>query len=481
VYGAGEDFAHLAEIERLLDLAPLAADEDGGEKFRRWTVADQQDNTGVLKTPIVDTGNTVRWSPARGGARSVAKLVETRAPGDGTESSNETAFAMGSIPFASRPAKMGRVMAIASDKPFPGTQRDWTWIFNSVPESHWKWFQRTGFSLQRTNNDYWKILIPGVGEAPVVSFILLVSLFAVLIGPVNYLLLGRARRLYLLLITVPAGAAVVTIGLFAFALLSDGLGMRLRIRSYADLEQQTGRAAVWSRHSYYAGMAPSQGLIFPDDATVFPIAHEPSARGEDRTTLLAWDGDQQLRRGFLSSRTATQYMICRATTSKAQLVVAEGKEPGQPPKVENRLGTRIRYVLLRDGRGGYFAGELVQDKATKELSKVDPPTAAAAMNMSAAADWPAEPHGYDPQKHNDYTFLRLGVRHLRMASSDSAEADPTMWQSLLEENINQALNSHTQPLERQTYVAIVETSPLVITGVPWAREESSFHVIRGRY
>ena len=90
---------------------------------------------------------------------------------------------------------------------------------------------------------------------------------------------------------------------------------RLRARSFADLDQRTGRAAVWSRQSYYSAIAPSQGLHFPDDTVVFPVSYQPGDRS--RTVRRSvWDGDQQLRGGYLTSRTATQFMVCRATTRR---------------------------------------------------------------------------------------------------------------------------------------------------------------------
>ena len=137
---------------------------------------------------------------------------------------------------------MGCVAAIAAAKPFPGQDTDWILLFNSVPDNHWKWFRRTGFSLHRTNDDYWTFLIPGVGEAPVVSFLLLVSLFAIVIGPVNYVVLGRSRRLYLLLLTVPAGAAA-----------RDPLPVHVRAA-----DGRTGRAAAVAQ-LYGAGSAHRRG------------------------------------------------------------------------------------------------------------------------------------------------------------------------------------------------------------------------------
>src|SRR5262249_8518229 len=99
-------------------------------------------------------------------------------------------------PFLFRRAAAGCVLAMEAENPFPGKSLDWNWVFKAVPENHWQWSDRTGVSLSQTNSDYWKLLVPGVGRAPVKSFLVLVTVFAVVIGPLNYLLLARTRRLY---------------------------------------------------------------------------------------------------------------------------------------------------------------------------------------------------------------------------------------------------------------------------------------------
>src|SRR4029079_19662601 len=148
-------------------------------------------------------------------------------------------------------------------------------------------------------------------------------------------------------------------------------------------------------------MAPSEGFFFPEDATVFPIVHEPAATGSDRATLLIWDGNQQLRRGSLSSRTATQEMLCRATSTQKHVALIETRNAGSPPTIENRLATRIRYLLLRDSRGDYLARQSIADQAKKELRPVEPAVAATAMGKLADAVRPDVPHGYDPKFHDD--------------------------------------------------------------------------------
>ena len=253
VYGVGEDFAGLAEVEKLLGLPRLADDPAQGNQFRGWSPADLD----RYRTQLLTGGEDLEASAGPGPFyRRPRRMYATKSAATDDE---PPLPAPKQTPFALRSIGLGKLVAIAADDPFPGDPTDWIWVFNCIPRNHWMWYERHGFSLHRENDDYWSFLIPGVGTAPVVSFLLLVSLFAVLIGPVNYLLLNRARRLYMLLLTVPAGAAIVTGSLFLYALMTDGLSVRLRARSFTELDQRTGRAVAWSRQSYYAALAPSRG------------------------------------------------------------------------------------------------------------------------------------------------------------------------------------------------------------------------------
>src|SRR4029453_4712783 len=104
---------------------------------------------------------------------SIAKpTAKSDDPSDGKSAAPPKAIGTaGSAPFVLRSAGQGCVVAIASENPFPGKEADWVWILNSVQDRHWRWYQRAGFSMHRDNDDYWKFLVPGVGRAPVVSFL----------------------------------------------------------------------------------------------------------------------------------------------------------------------------------------------------------------------------------------------------------------------------------------------------------------------
>jgi hypothetical protein len=477
VTGVGNDFAGLAEIERAFSLPKLpSADKDESE-FRGWQPASNDFHRQTLISDYEDFQSTLQ---ATNQPTLPGQPMQDRTRRTPFTQTNDELPAPTQTPFAMREIGLGMIVATASDKPFPGNETDWIWIFNSVPRNHWMWYQRNGFSLHRTNDDYWTFLIPGVGEAPVVSFLLLVSLFAVLIGPVNYLLLSRAQRLYLLLITVPVGAVLVTGSLFAYALLTDGLGVRLRARSFTDLDQTSGRAVSWSRQSYYASIAPSRGLDFPTDTTVFRILHRPNTgpRSGQAEQFIRWEDEQRLTDGYIASRTATQFMVLRATQSQDKLTVREGSAVDVPPEVTNGLHTRIPLLVLHDSRDQWWLAEDLADAASVKLSPTTAAAAADKLKTLYGADPPAVPRGYDPNLHNN--ALSLFTNNYAWYSVDTSSSLPVMATSLLEHNLAGAVDP-SSTLPAKSYLAVTKSPPIVPYGVSRVREEASLHMIRGKY
>jgi len=300
VYDAGEEYEHLAEIEKLLELPPLPEGGKKGVPYRDWSPAkdsvqpnskkygnspqSNQSFSGVTMPgmPVVPAGTTKEPTPlAPKGPSKKPSLVP---------------------PFVSRPAHLGWLIAIAEKNPFPGEVNEWEHLLASIPDQRESWSYRHGMTLRGRNDDFWNWHIAGVGAAPVFSFILLATLFAIAIGPLNYLFLGKIQRLSMLLFTVPAGALVVTLALFLYAIATDGLGVRSRVRSFTMLDQRSGQMVSWSRQTYFASIAPSRGLKYPADTLVFPMLIKQNETGSTYRAL-DWEPDgQRLKYGFLASR-----------------------------------------------------------------------------------------------------------------------------------------------------------------------------------
>ena len=476
VYGVGSDWQRLPELESLLGLAPGEADRGSNPAARGWTEPDRRQFGRRLRG--IGSGSPETWADAMGVPPGVYPPATTSVPGPvrqpaGPQEPPDRPH------FVVRDFGMGLVVALAPEDPFPGTAHQWSWVLNTIGSTRWLWYQRHGMSTMRPNPDFWKFLIPGVGRAPVVAFQVLITLFVLGIGPVNYYLLRRWKRLHLLVVTVPFSAGAITLALFGYAVVADGLGTRLRVRSVTQIDQRRGQAACWSRLSFYAGLAPAGGLTFPADVAVIPleyVANDRRAAGRE----LAWEGDQRLTSGWLDSRTPTQFLTLRARRSQCGLKLLAPESGGDGLGFSNQLGTPIHQLLIRAEDGGYYWATNVGAGGTTAARPIDPAKAFRQLQRAYREHEPAYPPYMDRNSLPDVSgYSYSGVWYGR---DDLPE--PTVRTSRLEETLRvlrTAVGSQTAALAPGSYVAIVERSPEVVLGTPSAREESSFHVVLGTW
>src|SRR5262249_47048797 len=163
----------------------------------------------------------VRNSAAR--RRSAKKVQPTPQADKPAEPPTKAVDPNAAVPFVLHEVMLGQVVAIASDDPFAEEDHPWQWIFNTVGPQRLKWRFRHGASPDKGNQDFDNFLISDIGLPPVRTYRVLITLFVIVIGPVNYLLLRKKGRLHLLLFTVPAAALVASGGLVGYALLADGV------------------------------------------------------------------------------------------------------------------------------------------------------------------------------------------------------------------------------------------------------------------
>jgi hypothetical protein len=129
------------------------------------------------------------------------------------------------FPFAMRRLGQGMVVAIPDSDPTNNSNFQWQEVVSNVRPELWHWSTRNGVNFTSPNDNYWNFLIPGVGATPVTAFQVLITLFVLAIGPLNFYLLRRWHKLNLLLVTVPISAAVVTVALLLYAVFSDGYSL----------------------------------------------------------------------------------------------------------------------------------------------------------------------------------------------------------------------------------------------------------------
>ena len=481
VFGMGDQFQRLVDLENQCGLSPL--EESAGTR-RGWQVPDK--NQYAQTIPVLSTFRQNLRQNLRTGRvfRNPSGQLIAGQPAQPTQPTKPATSYSGAH-FLSRPWALGTLVAFDDEEIFPGNDQQWQYLLNSLGTRRWMWYQRHGVSLRRENKDFWNFLIPGVGEAPVGAFRILITLFIVVIGPVNYVLLRRWRRLNWLLVTVPAGAMVVTMGLFGYALLSDGLGARVRIRSFTHIDQNLGQAVSWSRQSYYAGLAPSEGLVFPKDMAVYSLVQFPPteySRGTQRSQRLHWDDQQRLQHGFISSRATSQLITVRARSTSARLIVSEPREKNAAPVAENRLGAAIQLLVLRDKQGNYFRARDIPLGGKSPLSAATVQEIRQELSRVYSQHRISLPEGFDPEDHRGAVSFMTPYRSNYWGNDASLPA-PTALTSILEQNLSRLLMY--RPDHRDFvpghYMALVGRMPEVSLGIPAAREVASFHVVTGTW
>jgi hypothetical protein len=292
----------------------------------------------------------------------------------------------------------------------------------------------------------------------------------IVIGPVNYWLLKRSKRLHLLLITVPAGAATITLLLFGYALIRDGLGTRARLRSVSELPVTgEGDIVTWSRQTYYAGVTPSAGLVYPRTALVLPV--EPSGEAAaNRRQSARWSDEQDLLSGYLPARVTSQFMVVNASPSARRLVVSRDAATGSVRAV-NQLGVPLRWLMACDN-GQTFVASDVQDGQAVALTPIDPVRARADLADLESRFARATPLGFTSSSYRSYRAF--------YSNSDQEFGAPTMSFSMLEGQISGAMNEW--PTTDRRFVGVSEVAPdFVPLGVKRARQEAGLHWIRGAW
>lgn len=350
------------------------------------------------------------------------------------------------------------------------------------------WNVRHGISFTdsyASGEDYLRFLIPGVGLAPVNTFMFLVTVFVVVIGPLNYFFLKRRGRLYLIVITVPLATFLVTSALFSYAVVGDGFGTRIRERSLTLLDQTKGEAVQWARLSYYSGMSPSGGLEFSKNSVIYPIYSENAYGmfGRSRSTQtkeVQWSDKQQLADGWLNSRTPTQYLTIgtRKTEQKIDLDLSS-----ETPSATNFLGATIELLIVQDSNGNLFVGEEIDNKGKATLSAISQGKATSRLRGLIRGNEPELPGTMLSQdiSSRDYTS-NMGYGDSSVPKFGNYALNQNLMEQRIEgliENIPKSPNS--LHLEDKHYVAIMKKNPHIDTGVKSYTEESSFHVVIGKW
>ncbi|MFI4861944.1 MAG: hypothetical protein ACIAXF_14845 [Phycisphaerales bacterium JB063] len=243
-------------------------------------------------------------------------------------------------------------------------------------EYQWDAFVRTleqsrvqqGFQLtpSEANSSFPVIEDQGI---PARGLLFMMVLFAILIGPVNLIVLHKLRRRLWTLWTVPAMSLLFSATVFGYAMLSEGWGAVGRSMSVTVLDETTMLASTVGIQAYYCPLTPGDGLHFDRGTEITPqIAYDYDYRATDSSPrTLDWTHDQHLASGWISSRVPAHFMIRKSETRRERLNFSRHDDGSY--SVVNGLGAPITDLFVADSTGQVYTAGPIAPGASATLTR----------------------------------------------------------------------------------------------------------------
>ena len=208
-------------------------------------------------------------------------------------------------------------------------------------------------------------LIPGLGQPPVYSFMALLTIFTVLVGPLAYYKTSRGGRTYLMFLIAPALAILTTAAMLLYGVVADGFQTHVRVRQITWLDGQSGHAATRSRSTYFAGIRPTGGLTFDAaaDLTMLPDndgrpwwERQNERAGPPRVLEISGD-ELRLDGNFLPSRQQRQFITMTPRDDFGVVQLSVQKDTAAT--FRHRLPVVLRELIACDWDDGLHHGSNV--------------------------------------------------------------------------------------------------------------------------
>ncbi|RKU11610.1 hypothetical protein C6502_07910 [Candidatus Poribacteria bacterium] len=242
-------------------------------------------------------------------------------------------------------------------------QKQWRFVIESWTKTGipWQWNN----SVEEANRIFPVVSRLGI---PVRGLFLLMLLFAIVIGPVNLIMLSRRKRRIWLLWTTPVISLITCLGVFAYATFAEGWKQVVRTEGLTILDERVHRATTIGWTAFYSALTLGEGLHFGYETELTP---QISARDTNKVLTVDWTHDQHLGSGWVTARVPIHFMVRKSETRRERVTVRRGANAGL--RIVNSLGADISQFWLEDRDGAIYsaidipAGEEVELKLRPDL------------------------------------------------------------------------------------------------------------------
>lgn len=197
---------------------------------------------------------------------------------------------------------------------------------------------------------------------------LLIYLFAFIIGPVNVFILHKIGRRILVFLTVPVASLVCCIFIYAYYLAFESSTLLIKKQTLTLLDERDNRAVVLGNYSVYSARSRPEGLRFDMQTEVYPLNRD-DYRSSDAGKYVALDEDQHLKEGWIKPKVPRYLHLRSIQTRRERLTLSLNNGRLQ---LMNGLGTEIIKLHLKTSSGKIYTLENLGAGSTAELREVSP-------------------------------------------------------------------------------------------------------------
>lgn len=205
---------------------------------------------------------------------------------------------------------------------------------------------------------------------PVRGLLLIVLIFAVLIGPANLFFLSRKKRQIWLFWTVPLLSVIASVTVFGYAAFSEGWKGFTRVQSLTILDESENLASSIGIAAYYCPLTPQDGLHFEYETECTPQVNQDNYYREGTSgRTVNWTSEQHLSSGWVTARIPSHFLLRKSQMRREKLVFSETSS-GQC-EVLNGFGTSVESLYYADGEGTVYNANNIAPGSKILMQRVD--------------------------------------------------------------------------------------------------------------
>lgn len=190
-------------------------------------------------------------------------------------------------------------------------------------------------------------------DVPLRGMFLLVLVYAILIGPINVIVLARKKKRIWMLWTVPLFSVLACFVVVFYSLFAEGVTPTIRTQTFTLLDEATHQATTIGVLAYYCPLTPADGLHFGSETELSPeVGREYGQGGEKRT--VDWTKDQHLKSGWVTARAPAHFLVRKSEKRRERLQI--GRDDEGAVTVLNGLGVDIEFLWVADENGAIHSG-----------------------------------------------------------------------------------------------------------------------------